>query len=77
MDGQTLLTAFLMLLGTGVFLRIVAKEKRRREKHLELRVLQHNQAVREREQRMAAQAAHEAAAVATPAELTRGEASSK
>ncbi len=70
-DGQSVLTAFLVLLGSAIFLRIVAKEKRRREKYLELRVLRHNRAVQEQEQRAAAQAEHEAVAVAAPADLRR------
>ena len=38
MTGHTLLALFIMAAGSGVFLRLVAKEKRRREKHLELRL---------------------------------------
>jgi hypothetical protein len=37
-DYQTLLTVLLSLLGGGVFLRIVAKEKHRREKWLQFRL---------------------------------------
>ena len=70
-DGQSLLTVFLIVLGSAIFLRIVAKEKRRREKYLELRILRHNQAVREQERRAAAQAEQEAVAVVAPVDLRR------
>lgn len=38
MDGHTLLTLLIAASGAGMFLRVVAKEKRRRDKHLELRL---------------------------------------
>lgn len=38
MDGQSLVTILGVLIGVGIFLRMVAKEKRRREKHLEYRL---------------------------------------
>ena len=37
-DGHTLLTLFIVACGAGAFLRLVAKEKCRREKHLDLRL---------------------------------------
>jgi hypothetical protein len=37
-DYQTLLTALIAVSGAGLFLRIVAKEKRRREKWLQFRL---------------------------------------
>lgn len=37
-DYQTLLMVFIALLGGGIFLRIVAKEKHRREKWLQFRL---------------------------------------
>ena len=39
MDAHTLLTLVVLAGGSGIFLRLVAKEKRRREKHLGLRLL--------------------------------------
>ncbi len=38
LDGHTLLTMFVVALGPAMYLRIVAKEKRRREKHLIVRL---------------------------------------
>jgi len=38
MDGHTLLIVLILAAGTGMFLRLVAKEKHRRERHLELRL---------------------------------------
>jgi len=38
MDGHMLLIVLIVACGSGIFLRLVAKEKRRREKHLELRL---------------------------------------
>lgn len=38
MTGQTLLTILIVAAGGGLFLRLVAKEKRRRDKHLEFRL---------------------------------------
>ncbi len=38
MDGHLLLTILVMMAGCGVFLRMVAREKRRREKHLLFRL---------------------------------------
>ncbi len=70
-NGQSLLTVFLVLLGSAIFLRIVAKEKRRREKYLQLRVLRHNQAVQEQERRAAAEAEQGAVAVVLPIDLRR------
>ena len=70
-DGQSLLTVFLVGLGSAIFLRIVAKEKRRREKYLQLRVLRHNQAAQEQERRAAVQAEQEAVTVIAPADLRR------
>ena len=40
MDAQTLLTLLVVAGGSGVFLRLVAKEKHRREKHLAFRLLE-------------------------------------
>ena len=38
MDTQLLLTVLVMLMGSGAFLRLVAKEKRRRERYLQIRL---------------------------------------
>ena len=37
LDAHTLLTVLILMFGCGLFLRMVGKEKRRRERHLELR----------------------------------------
>jgi hypothetical protein len=67
MDSQSLLTILTVLLGSGLFLRMVAKEKRRREKYLEFRRFQKSQADTERRQRQEEAANREAAATAVPA----------
>ena len=38
-DGSTLLTLAVLACGSGIFLHLVAKEKHRREKHIELRLM--------------------------------------
>ncbi|MGQ9651022.1 MAG: hypothetical protein ACUVXJ_13010 [Phycisphaerae bacterium] len=53
MDAQSLLTILSILLGTGLFVRMVAKEKHRRDKHLELRRYEKEQAEAERQKRIA------------------------
>jgi hypothetical protein len=57
MDLQSLLTVFVILFGCGLYLRMVAKEKRRREKHLELRLIRKNYAEVKRQEREEKQAA--------------------
>lgn len=37
-EADTMITVFILLLGSGLFLRLVAKEKHRREKYLLLRL---------------------------------------
>jgi len=69
MDAKSLFTIFSILLGTGLFLRMVAKEKRRREKHLLLRLYEKQHADAERQKQLAQQAACEAGTVAQVAEL--------
>lgn len=69
MDAQSLLTILCILLGTGLFVRMVAKEKHRRDKHLELRRYEKEQAEAERQKRMAQQAASERASVVQVADL--------
>ena len=63
MDGQSLLTAFVILLGCGLYLRMVAKEKRRREKHLELRLIEKSGAEAARRERQEAAVANPEATV--------------
>lgn len=69
MDAQSLLTILCVLLGTGLFVRMVAKEKHRRDKHLELRRYEKELAEAEQQKRMARQAASEGAPVVHVAEL--------
>jgi hypothetical protein len=73
MDGQSLFTAFILLAGTGLFLRMVAKEKRRREKHLEYRLFVKTQAAAE-EQRQAEFAKQQAPVVIATAPPGTGQA---
>jgi len=40
MDGATLLVLFIVACGSGLFLRLVAKEKHRRERHIQQRFLE-------------------------------------
>jgi hypothetical protein len=65
MDGQTLLTVLILLAGTGLFLRMVAKEKHRREKHLEYRLFEKTQAEAE-EKRLAEFTKEQAPVTVTP-----------
>lgn len=69
-DGQSLLIIFIVLLGCGLFLRMVAKEKRRRERYLEVRLMEKRQAELDRQQRAAERDAREATTVVTPADLS-------
>ncbi len=74
MGVQSLLTAFVILLGCGLYLRMVAKEKRRREKHLELRLIQKRyvEAERQKQQERQTAAAKEVVVVqALPVSIPR------
>ena len=50
MDGHTWLVVFSVAWGTGIFLRLVAKEKHRREKYLSLRLLEKARELEEEEE---------------------------
>lgn len=64
MDWSWLQPALILFLGTGVFLRLVAKEKRRREKHLESRLDEQIHKLREEKERAERQARQAALAEA-------------
>jgi hypothetical protein len=68
MDGHSLLIILVLLAGSGLFLRVVAKEKRRREKHLEYRLIERMQVLEER-RRQAEWEKQREAKVAQPAAL--------
>ncbi|MEP0843987.1 MAG: hypothetical protein HRF43_14890 [Phycisphaerae bacterium] len=59
MDWSFLQPTLILLVGTGIFLRLLAKEKHRREKHLQYRLEEHVRKLRE-EQEKARKAAGEA-----------------
>lgn len=69
-DAHTIFTALILVSGTGVFLRLVAKEKHRREKHLQLRVIQKAEELRKEEESRQmmekAQGKKQASVTATP-----------
>lgn len=69
MNTQFLLTVLFILLGTGLFLRMVAKEKHRREKYLELRQYEKERAEAERQKNATGQAASGTVPVAPLAQL--------
>ena len=50
-DSHLMTTLLVMFVGSGVFLRIVAKEKHRREKHLQLRLMEKAKELKEEEER--------------------------
>lgn len=54
MDGSLITTGLILAAGCGLFLRLVAKEKHRREKHLQMRL---EEKIQEQEERAKAQAA--------------------
>jgi hypothetical protein len=47
LDTPTLVTLLVLVSGSGAFLRMVAKEKRRRERHLQFRLEEQNRKSKE------------------------------
>ncbi len=64
-DFQYLVTGLIVLAGAGLFVRIVAKEKHRREKHLQWRLLEQ---ARKQEQAAARRAFEQGSGKQTQAE---------
>ncbi len=51
MDGHILQTVVVLSLGVGIFLRLVAKEKHRRERHLQFRLEEQVRKIEARKER--------------------------
>jgi hypothetical protein len=56
MDGQILSVLLVVAIGAGIFLRLVAKEKHRRERHLQFRLEEQLHNIEERKERERKQA---------------------
>jgi hypothetical protein len=68
-DSHTIITVVVLFTGTMVFLRLVGKEKHRREKHLQLRVIEKVNELKREEERKAGEPAGDQAQPAGKAEV--------